>query len=245
MDIKYVIPSYNRYDKLKDLTLEFLIDQDINLQDCYVFLRDDDPDLENYGELPINHIITDTKGIGMTHNEITSYFDEGDYLVEIDDDLKHIIDTDRKRITNFKEIVNNMFHKLEENKLSYGGTYSVPNPMFMKGCKEYTTDLKYCLGCIRFRINRKDMIVETNYAEDFENCIIHYIRDGGILKNNWIAPVTKNYSADGSGCDGDGRNIETEKKDKEYLANKYHEYTTLFQRKNGRWDLRLKHKKIN
>lgn len=243
MDIKYVIPSYKRCDKLKDLTLQFLIDQDINLQDCYVFLRDDDPDLENYGELPINHIITDTKGIGATHDEITSYFDEGDYLVEIDDDLKHIIDTDRKRITNFKEIVNNMFHKLEENKLSYGGTYSVPNPMFMKGCKEYTTDLKYCLGCIRFRINRKDMIVETNYAEDFENCIIHYIRDGGILKNNWIAPVTKNYSA--GGCDGSGRNIETEKADKEHLANKYPHHCRLFQRKNGRWDLRLKHKKIN
>ena len=241
MDIKYVIPSYLRCDKLKDLTLEFLIDQDINLQDCYVFLRDDDPDLENYGELPINHIITDTKGIGATHDEITSYFDEGDYLVELDDDIKKIIDTDRKPITNFKEIVNTMFLKLEENKLSYGGTYSVPNPMFMSGVNEYTTDLRYMLGAIRFRINRKDMIVETNYAEDFENCIIHYIRDGGILKNNWIAPVTKNYSI--GGCDGSGRNIETEKADKQYLSDKYPDHCTLFQRKNGRWDVRLKHKK--
>ena len=41
MDIKYVIPSYKRCDKLKDLTLEFLIDQDIDLQDVYVFLRND------------------------------------------------------------------------------------------------------------------------------------------------------------------------------------------------------------
>ena len=241
MDIKYVIPSYKRANKFTDLTYKFIKDQDINLQDCYVFLRDDDPQLELYGMIPVNHIITDTKGIGATHDEITSYFDEGDYLVELDDDIKKIIDTDRKPITNFKEIVNTMFLKLEENKLSYGGTYSVPNPMFMSGAKEYTTDLRYMLGACRFRINRKDMIVETNFAEDFENCIIHYIRDGGILKNNWIAPVTKNYSA--GGCDGSGRNIETEKADKQYLADKYPEYTTLFQRKNGRHDLRLKHKK--
>ena len=241
MDIKYVIPSYKRANKFTDLTYKFIKDQDINLQDCYVFLRDDDPQLELYGMIPVNHIITDTKGIGATHDEITSYFDEGDYLVELDDDIKKIIDTDRKPITNFKEIVNTMFLKLEENKLSYGGTYSVPNPMFMSGAKEYTTDLRYMLGACRFRINRKDMIVETNFAEDFENCIIHYIRDGGILKSNWIAPVTNNYSI--GGCDGSGRNIETEKADKQYLADKYPEYTTLFQRKNGRHDLRLKHKK--
>ena len=114
MDIKYVIPSYKRANKFTDLTYKFIKDQDINLQDCYVFLRDDDPQLELYGMIPVNHIITDTKGIGATHDEITSYFDEGDYLVELDDDIKKIIDTDRKPITNFKEIVNTMFLKLKK-----------------------------------------------------------------------------------------------------------------------------------
>ncbi len=240
MNIKYIIPSFQRCYKFTDLTYQFLQDQNIDLQDVWLILREDDPQLDLYGLLPVNHLITDTKGIGMTHNEITHYFDEGDYLVELDDDLKHIIDTDRKPITNFKQICQTMFTNLESKRLSFGGTYSVPNPMFMKGCKEYTTDLRYCLGCVRFRINRKDIILHTNYAEDFENCILHYLRDGGILKNNWIAPITKNYS-DG-GCDGDGRDFVTEKKDKEYLSNKFPNHTTLFQRKNGRWDLRLKDK---
>jgi len=241
MNIKYIIPSYQRANKFTDLTYKFLKDQDIDLQDVWLILREDDPQLEMYGMIPVNHLLTDTKGIGMTHNEITSFFDAGDYLVELDDDLKHIIDTERKPITNFKEVCIEMFQQLESKKLSFGGTYSVPNPMFMKACKEYTTDLRYMLGCVRFRINRKDIILETNYAEDMENCILHYIRDGGILKNNYIAPVTKNYSP--GGCDGSGRNIETEKKDKEHLANKYPDHCTLFQRKNGRWDLRLKHKR--
>ena len=242
MNIKYVIPSYQRANKFVDLTYTFLKDQGIDLQDVWLILREDDPQLEMYGIIPVNHLVTDTKGIGATHDEITNFFDAGDYLVELDDDIKKIIDTERKPITNFKEVCENMFQQLELKNLSFGGTYSVPNPMFMKACKEYTTDLRYCLGCTRFRINRKDIILETNYAEDFENCILHYIRDGGILKNNHIAPVTKNYSP--GGCDGDGRNIDTEKKDKEHLAYCYPDLCVLFQRKNQKWDLRLKDKSI-
>ena len=146
----------------------------------------------------------------------------------------------KEQIKGLKEIGENVFNKLEELNLSYGGTYQVNNPMFMSACKEQTTDLRYMLGCVRFRIVRKDIVLITNYAEDFENCILHYIRDGGILKNNWLAPKTKNYSK--GGCDGDGRNIELEKVDKEYLMNTYPEYCKIFQRKNGRFDLRLKHK---
>ena len=136
-----------------------------------------------------------------------------------------------------------MKERMTENNISYGGTYQVVNPMFMSQCNHYTNDLRYMLGCLRFRFIRKDIILETNYAEDFEGCILHYIRDGAILKNNWIAPKTKNYQ-DG-GCASDGRNIETEKADKEFLANKYPEYCKLFERKNGHWDLRLKDRKIN
>ena len=123
---------------------------------------------------------------------------------------------------------------------SYGGTYQCDNKMFMSQCKEYTYDLRYMLGCLRFRYVKKDIILETNYAEDMENCILHYRRDSVIVKNNWIAPKTANYSK--GGCCGDGRNIESEKIDKEFLANKYPQCCKLFQRKSGVWDLRLKFK---
>ena len=57
---------------------------------------------------------------------------------------------------------------------------------------------------------------------------------------NHIAGKTKNYS-DG-GCDGAGRNIETERIDKELVHSLYPDYCKLFVRKNGRTDLKLKHK---
>ena len=130
---------------------------------------------------------------------------------------------------------------VNSENINYGGFYQVDNPKFMSQNKQYTFDLRYMLGLMRIRRIKKDIILETNYAEDMENCIQYYIRDGKILKNNWIAGKTKNYA--NGGCNGDGRNFETEKIDKEFLFNKYPKYCRLFQRKNGRWDLRLKHYK--
>ena len=235
--MKFVIPSYKRPYIFRDYTLKFLSKHGISVKDVYVIVRDDDP-LQDYYLKSCHVIKTNVKGIGMTHNFITDYFDEDEFIVEIDDDLEDLFDNERKPVTDFLSIVNDMKERMTENNISYGGTYQVVNPMFMSQCNHYTNDLRYMLGCLRFRFIRKDIILETNFAEDFENCIKHYIRDGKILKNNWVAPKTKNYQK--GGCDGDGRDNDTEKSDKVFLSTKYPQYARLFQRKNGRWDLRIR-----
>ena len=237
--MKFVIPSYQRPQGLLNKTLKYLDFMNIDRSDVYIFIREDDKFLEDYMSIPsVNVVPIDIKGIGETHNYITHHFDEGEFIVEIDDDLEYIVDQERKQIEDFRGMCEEMKEKMEFVGCSYGGTYAVCNPMFMSKCEQYTTDLRYCLGCLRFRFIRKDIKLETNFSEDFENCILHFLRDGKILKNNWIAPKTKNYNI--GGCDGDGRNNETEKKDKQYLADKYFMYCRIFQRKNGKWDLRLK-----
>jgi len=237
--MKFVIPSYQRPQGLLNKTLKYLDFMNIDRSDVYIFIREDDKFIEEYMSIPsVNVVPIDIKGIGETHNYITHHFDEGEFIVEIDDDLEYIVDQERKQIEDFRGMCEEMKEKMEFVGCSYGGTYAVCNPMFMSKCEQYTTDLRYCLGCLRFRFIRKDIKLETNFSEDFENCILHFLRDGKILKNNWIAPKTKNYNI--GGCDGDGRNNETEKKDKQYLADKYFMYCRIFQRKNGKWDLRLK-----
>lgn len=243
--MKFVIPSYKRSQQFKSKTFAYLLSKGVSVNDIFVFVRNDDPELESYMDIhnELNIITTDVKGIGKTHNFISQYFDEGEYIVEIDDDMTDLLNHKRETIQDFIGVCQMMREKLIEEECSYGGTYAFDNPLFQGKCKEFTTDLKYMLGCLRFRIVRKDIKLETNYAEDFENCILHYIRDGKILKNNWIAPKTNNYSA--GGCKADGRNTESEKIDKEFLANVYPQYATLFQRKSGVWDLRLRHKKVD
>ena len=239
--MKFVIPSYQRSQQIQVKTLKYLGDQNVPAESIYIFVREDDPEIEKYRELKeFNIVEANVKGIGRTHNFITDTFDEGEFIIEIDDDLVDLIDCEKKSV-NFIDKVNQMKELMTEKKASYGGTYQCDNSMFMKSCKEFTFDLRYCLGCLRFRFIRKEIKLETNYSEDFENCILHYLRDGLIVKNNHICPKTKNYNK--GGCDGDGRNIDSERIDKELLANKYSNYCRIFERKNGRWDLRLKHKR--
>ena len=242
--VKYVVPSFQRPVIFRDQTYSFLKKHNISDSDIHLFLRSDDPYINDYMDRAtgINFHITDVRGVGRTHNYITEYFDEGDFIVEIDDDLKELVDNERKPVKDFKSVVEGMLSRMVDEEISYGGTYQVANNKFMSGNPQYTTDLRYMLGCLRFRRIRKDIVLETNYAEDFENCIKHFIRDGKILKNNWIAPITKNYQ-DG-GCKNDGRDNETEKSDKVFLSTKYPKYSRIFQRKSGVWDLRLREYKV-
>ena len=236
--MKFVIPSYQRAEQLKEKTLTYLELQGVDKKDIYIFVRTDDSKLSEYESIEgINLVTTDIKGIGKTHNYITEYFDEGQFIIEIDDDLVNLIDNNKQSV-NLQETIQKMKDIMTEENISYGGIYQCDNSMFMSSCKEYTTDLRYMLGLFRLRFIRKDIILETNYAEDFENAILHYLRDGKILKNNWLCGRTKNYAE--GGCCGDGRNLDTEKADKEHLATKYPELTRLFTRKNGVTDLRLK-----
>ena len=242
--MRFVIPSFQRPNDVMKKSLFYLTENDVKPQDIWLFVRKDDHCIEQYMNLKksfwgLNIIETERKGIGKTHNLITETFDENEFIVEIDDDLTDLLDNEKNPV-NFLKFCEEMKEKMIEVGASYGGTYQVLNKMFMSNNKQYTTDLRYMLGCVRLRFVRKDIILETNYAEDFENCILHYLRDGVILKNNWVCPKTKNYSE--GGCDNDGRNLETEKHDKEHLSQKYPDLCKLFQRKNQRWDLRL-HKK--
>ena len=246
MNYKFVIPSYQRYIKLKSLSLHYLDKQGIPKDIIYIFVRTDDPEVHLYRLLELqgyNIIETTVQGIGKTHNAITEYFNENEWIIELDDDLIDVVDKNRQSIDSLTHELNMMIDVMDDMNINYGGFYQVANPLFMSQMNKYTFDLKYILGIFRIRRIKKDIILYTNFAEDFENAILHYLRDGKILKNNWLCGKTKNYAE--GGCKGDGRNNITEKKDKEYIANKYPELATLFERKSGIWDLRLKSLKKN
>jgi len=239
--MKFVIPSFQRPQQLKDQTISYLASQHVDPKDIYIFVRSDDDKLNEYLELRNEDVNVEVSvgvfGIGKTHNYITEYFDEDDFIIEIDDDLICLKDKEKNDV-DLLEVINEMKEIMDNKKINYGGLYQCDNNMFMSKCEHYTYDLRYMLGLFRLRRIKKDIILETNYAEDMENCLLHFKRDGMILKNNWLCGKTKNY-ADG-GCCADGRNLETEKKDKEYLHKKFPQYTRLFTRKNGHTDLRLR-----
>lgn len=241
--IKYVIPTYQRYDKCKALTLLYLHKHNISNKDIFLFVREDDKDIHRYRTLKLEGyqvIETNVKGIGQTHNYITEYFKSKQWICEVDDDILDMIDNKRRSILSLDNLVRRAIKIMDKENINYCGTYQCSNPMFMSQAQEYTYDLRYMLGLFRIRRICKDIKLKTNYAEDFENCCAHYQRDGKILKMNHVAGKTKNYAI--GGCDGSGRNIDSEKKDKETVLSLYPDYCKLFQRKNGKFDLKLRHK---
>ena len=51
-------------------------------------------------------------------NYITEYFDEGEFNVEIDDDLQELVNNERKPIEDFKGVVEDMLSKMVEKEKS-------------------------------------------------------------------------------------------------------------------------------
>ena len=96
--MKYVVPSYQRPKELKSKTLTYLCNQKIDAKDIFIIVRSDDKYLHEYLDCgnDINIVKTEIKGIGKTHNFITEYFDEDDFIVELDDDIIDVIDNERK-----------------------------------------------------------------------------------------------------------------------------------------------------
>lgn len=241
--IKYVIPTYQRYSKCKSLTLDYLDRHSIAKKDVFLFIRIDDKDIDLYRSLKeegYNVIETNVKGIGATHNYITQYFKSKQIVCEMDDDIIDLIDNKKRSLLDLDTFVRRVVAKMGDD-INYAGLYQCDNTMFMSQNPEYTYDLRYMLGLFRVRRICKDIKLQTNFAEDFENCAAHYKRDSKILKCNHVCGKTKNYSI--GGCDGDGRDLDTERIDKEKVKELYPDYCKLFVRKNGRTDLRLRHKK--
>ena len=54
MNYKFIIPSYQRYIKLKSLSLHYLDKQGIPKDIIYIFVRTDDPEVHLYRLLKMN-----------------------------------------------------------------------------------------------------------------------------------------------------------------------------------------------
>ena len=71
--------------------------------------------------------------------------------------------------------------------------------------------------------------------EDYEQSILYYKLDGGVLRYNYITPKTKFHAEGGLGKDRFDRN----KKAAEYLKKTYPDIITIFHRANGMTEVKF------
>jgi len=235
------IPSYNRVDVIIQKTLDTLLKGNVSPSRIYIFVANAQQYNLYKTHVPkemYNEIIIGKIGITRQRRFISSYFPENQYIVSIDDDVEELnklknADT-LTRIHNLDAFFNKAYDLLRKEHLYLWGIYPVRNAFFMK--PKITTDLRFIIGVLHGYINRHNNkllpSIRIESKEDYEQSILFYKMDGGVLRFNNVAAKTKFYSNGGLGSDLTDR-FKKNQSAAEYLQKTYPDIITIFHRKNG------------
>ena len=241
---KIAIPSYKRHNDIVKKTLSL----QLNPKLIYIFVANQQ-EYDIYEKtIPkdkYHKIVVGELGITNQRNFIRNYFDVGENIVSIDDDIEQVIKWDGKKghitIDNLDNLFILSFEQLTRDNLNLWGINCVANPFFMSSKEEYTTDLKFCIGCIYGFKNDKTIMLNPlcEGKEDYENTILSYEKCGGVLRMNWISVKQKPFNNGGLGSLQE--RIKSSKISAEYLNFTYPKFiSSIFRRKNGMNEVRLR-----
>lgn len=241
--MKYVIPSYQRVNTLRNKTLSMLCSYNVPTTNIFIFTAPEEYELYKK-EFPEYNVVRGLKGLMEQRNFITAYFEEGEQLVCIDDDVEQLLNLGSQsedsqsenpkiglsKLQNLGLWVESIFQELESRGLSLAGIYPIANSFFMK--PTITTNLKFCIGHFWLVINRKDIKLTLCYKEDFERTILFYIRDKGVLRINSVCAKTIMGKEGGLGKRIKDR-LEDNIKSTKYLIKTYPQYVIKNKRRDG------------
>jgi hypothetical protein len=241
------IPSYNRENVITQKTLKTLSEGNIDKNKIFIFVANKTQQTIYENNVPKDlyyKIIIGKKGITNQRNFIATYFPEGQYVISLDDDIERFEILRGDKLSPFKDIeyfFMNAYKILLHKKLYIWGIYPVRNAFFMY--KETTADLRFLIGVAfgfisrpNIASNKLKMSVNAETKEDYEQTILYFLHDGGVVRFNNITVKTKFNSPGGLGTDRFERN----KNAAEYLHKTYPNIITVFQRKNGTHEVKLK-----
>jgi hypothetical protein len=239
------IPSYKRQDVLVKKTLKTLKDGGVPASVIHIFVANEE-EYKNYESVVpkelYHKLVVGVKGITNQRKFIVNYFPENQYVISIDDDVEQIEKMNGpEKLVKIKD-VDAFFKRGHDDLKSHGlyiwGIYPVRNPFFMK--PKTSTDLKFIIGVLRGFINRHSKDLEPSPSaegkEDYEQSILYFKKDGGVLRYNNMTTKTKFNSEGGLGKD----RFDMNKRAAEYLHKAYPDLVTVFHRKNGMTEIKLK-----
>ena len=259
------IPSYNRSDVIEKKTLTTLLEGGIKPSQIYIFVANEKEKQLYEQIPGKYKIIIGKLGITNQRNFIKHYFKQGDHVVSIDDDVEGIYKLQgqnkvtqnkvtQNKVTQNKVTQNKVTQKVtqkltkvkdvaaffqsafdtlkKENKYLWG-IYPVNNPYFMN--KTVSKKLSFIIGALHGYIVRDTPDLTAEVKEDYEQSILHYLKDGGVIRFNNITIKTKFLAPGGVGKD----RFQANKKSAKYLQKKYPQLVNIFHRKNGMAEIRL------
>lgn len=238
------IPSYKRVEMLKEKTLALLERYNISSEIVTIFVADKE-EYKIYREaLPDKwrNIVVGVKGMVGIRNFMINYYNEGDRVVFMDDDLESIEvkvnDKKTKPIDDLNKFIIYAWQLCDKYNCGLWGINAVLNPFYMKNT--ITLDLKFIVGCFfGMRISRGILCSDACPVKiDYELTIKFYIRDGRVLRFNYIAPKTNYYHNQGGLSEFDRKTLSKQAAD--YLVATYPMYCEYNNsRKSGFTEIKL------
>jgi len=241
MNFVIAIPTYKRYKILKKKTLNLLKNSDVPQDIIYIFVADEEEKTLYLNEIGTEYkIIVGKPTIQHQRNFINDFFELNQRIISLDDDLSKIVSGYRTSTTeqikleipSLMNVFKKGFDDCELHKSYIFGFYPCDRIFYMTNV--LSTKLTYIIASAYGYINRR-INCSTNDKEDFERSLQYYLRDGVVLRYNYIGFTTRYYTEKGGLQET--RTLETIKAGAEYIHNKYPDYTKLKIKKNGRYEI--------
>jgi len=193
MTYRIAIPSYKRPVQLRDATLALLQKHSVPSELIDVFVSDEEQHAEYANTLTpgtYGQLIVAVPGMGAVRNFKTDYYEEGQHIFYMDDDITDFL-TLTDSSFNLCEFVEQAFAECVAEGLRLFGLYPVANRFFMRPVT--TFDLRYVIGSVYGCVNDRSIRVTLDDGEDKERTCLYYLKYGGVLRYSWISPKTKYY----------------------------------------------------
>jgi hypothetical protein len=202
MNYRIAIPSYNRVKELGEKSLATLSKHGYETGDIDIFVADSEQYNLYKSEYPEYNIVVAVLGMKEVRNFIfQEYYKEGQKVLSMDDDIE------KMRMKNprgwepsqfcddeldLKKEIELAFKECEKSGRHLWGVYPVENHFFMKN--DITFDYKFLGGWMWGTIiNKEALLLEIGdgACEDYERCMKHYLKDGGMVRLNYLCCKTK------------------------------------------------------
>lgn len=200
--IKYAIPSYRRSLIIKTHTLALLEHYKIPKKSIYIFVSNSD-EYYNYKTSVDNdeyNIIIGQFGLDKQRNFITNYFKNGQYIVNLDDDIKNIMILNNQKVIeldNLQEHIKKAFRLCEQYNAYIWGIHQTQNPLNLRNSISF--DFSFIVGFFWGCINRHkpELDITMPIKEDYERTIKYWLMDKTIVKLNYLSANTCVYKTEG------------------------------------------------
>lgn len=244
---RIAIPSLKRHNALKQLTYKFLKHHNIPDHLIYIFVID--KEYETYKmEFPNCNIIVGRFGAKNNKNYITQYFKQGEYIVQLDDDIKNLYETDANKklspIENLKDLIDNALLAIDGEDCPVYGIYPIKNGHFMtRNAETLSTQLNYLCGAFLIYRNSDLPLRSANLIEDYEWSLLNFLKFGKVLRNNRVCIEANTYTLAGGLQYGNNRNKDNKLAEIKKLMNQYPEYVKLTMKSTKQPDIQFVNKK--